>query len=188
LPDSKTPPPAAARLAPPETPEPPMAKIPEDAPKETKETPLDIPQFAIARGQVANGLQPFPDGIAWLKDQGYRTVLHLRAPGEDDSAARKQFERRGLRFESLEVSAATLDRDLLDRFNKMVTDAGRLPLFVYDKDGSLSGAMWYLHYRIAVGMEDEKARGEAARLGFKLEAEEHRAMLLAAKSLLEKLR
>jgi protein tyrosine phosphatase (PTP) superfamily phosphohydrolase (DUF442 family) len=176
-------PPARARLAPPETPEPPMTKVPEDRSRPPAET-LDIPQFAIARGQVANGLQPFPDGVAWLKEQGYRTVLHLRAPGEDDAAARRLYERQGLRYESLEVSARTVDKDLVDRFNRLVVDPGRLPLFVYDKDGSLSGAMWYLHYRIAVGMDDAKALAEASRLGFKPESEEHRAMLLAAKAYL----
>jgi protein tyrosine phosphatase (PTP) superfamily phosphohydrolase (DUF442 family) len=171
------------RLNPPETKEPPSVKGPPTV-KEDDGTTLDIPQFAVARSKVANGLKPFADGIAWLKARGYRTVLQIRAPGEDDTAARRLFEKEGLRYESIEVSPKTLTRDLVDRFNKLVTDDARLPLFVYDRDGSLAGALWYLHYRIAVGMDDDKARDEAARLGFKPETEEHRTMLLAAKALL----
>ena len=48
---------------------------------ETQEPPpVDIPGYVVVRGQVANGQQPFPDGIAWLKTKGYRTVLHLPPP------------------------------------------------------------------------------------------------------------
>ena len=31
----------------------------------------------------------------WLAANGYKTVLHLRAPGEDDVTDRRQFEARG---------------------------------------------------------------------------------------------
>ena len=72
--------------------------------------PVDIPQFAIVKDRIASGLQPFPDGITWLQAHQYRTVLHVRAPGEDDAAARRQFEKHGLRYLSLEASPNTLSR------------------------------------------------------------------------------
>ena len=53
--------------------------------------PVDVPGYTVVRARVASGQQPFPDGIAWLQTKGYRTVLHLRAPGEDGTAARRQF-------------------------------------------------------------------------------------------------
>ena len=55
-------------------------------------------------------------------------------------------------------------------------------------DGSLTGVLWYLHYRIAVGMDDARAREQAARLGLKPESEEQRTLLLAAKALLEEMK
>jgi hypothetical protein len=186
------------RLAPPElsTPgpgqsrEPPVAaQAPATGPERrdaSMAVPIDIPQFAIARPKVANGLQPFPDGVVWLRDNRYRAVLHVHAPGVDDTAARRQFEKYGLRYIALEAEPRTLSKATVDAFNRLVSDEGNLPLFVYDKDASLTGGLWYLYYRLMEGYSDEKARGEAARLGFRLEQDErHQTMWIAVQKLLE---
>ena len=141
---------------------------------------VDVPQFAIAKDRVASGLQPFPDGIAWLYAHGYRTVLHVRAPGEDDSAARRQFEKRGLRYLSLEASPDTLSKAVVDEFDRVVTQENSLPLFVYDKDGAVAGGLWYLYFRTVEHASDERARSEAARLGLQpAEGGEQRTMWVA---------
>jgi protein tyrosine phosphatase (PTP) superfamily phosphohydrolase (DUF442 family) len=187
------------RLAPPElsTPgpgsqssEPPLAKQPPPAVTEQREpsaaAPIDVPQFAMARPKVANGLQPFPDGVAWLKDHGYRTVLHVRAPGTDDTAARRQFEKYGIRFLTMDAEPRTLTKDDVDNFNRLVNDEANLPLFVYDKDGSVTGGLWYLYYRLMDGSTDEKARADAGKLGFRQERDDrHRTMWIAVQKLLE---
>jgi protein tyrosine phosphatase (PTP) superfamily phosphohydrolase (DUF442 family) len=147
--------------------------------------PVDIPQFATIKDRVATGLKPYPDGLQWLKDNGYRTVLHLRRPDEDDGADRKQVEKYGLKYLSLEVSPETLTRELADQFNALVNDAGDLPLFVYDKDGVLAGGMWYLYFRLAEGVGDDEARTRARRLGLKEDQEgEPRRMWLAVQKVL----
>jgi hypothetical protein len=158
-------------------------------PRETQEPPpVDIPGYAIVRGQVANGQLPFPDGIDWLKTKGYRTALHLRAPGEDGTAARRQFEKRGLQYISLEVAPGALTKDLADESRRIVADETNLPLFVCDKDGALTGTLWYLHFRLN-GMPEDKALAEANRLGLRPDQdEEHKAMLSAARTLFPTLR
>jgi hypothetical protein len=149
-------------------------------------SPAGIPQFALARPKVANGLKPFTDGITWLKAHGYRTALHVHAPGEDDTAARRQFEKNGLRFLSLEVSPDKLSKEVVEQFNRLVTESNNLPLFVYDKDGALTGGLWYLYYRLVEGAMDERARAEALRLGFSADQEpEHRTMWLAIQNFLK---
>jgi protein tyrosine phosphatase (PTP) superfamily phosphohydrolase (DUF442 family) len=151
----------------------------------TPQLPVDIPQFAMAAPKVASGQQPLLDGIAWLQSHGYRTVLHIRAPGEDDSAALRQFEKHGLKYLSLEVSPANLTREVVEKFNKIVTDEANLPLFVYDRDSSLSGGLWYLYYRQVDKVDDYHARTEAAKLGFKADADgPHRDMWLAVQKYL----
>jgi protein tyrosine phosphatase (PTP) superfamily phosphohydrolase (DUF442 family) len=148
--------------------------------------PVDIPGFANVKSRVATGQRPFPDGVTWLRDRGYRTVLHIRAPGTDDAAARREFERANIRYLTLEVSPSALSKELVDRFNRLVADEGNLPLFVYDRDGSLAGGLWYLHSRLVEGYSDEKARAEAARLGFRQEQDDnHRTMWIAVQKLLE---
>jgi protein tyrosine phosphatase (PTP) superfamily phosphohydrolase (DUF442 family) len=146
--------------------------------------PVDIPGFTVVRGKVASGQQPFPDGIAWLQTKGYKTVLHLRSPGEDGTAARRQFEKRGLQYISLEVAPGVLTKDLAEQFNRMVADETNLPMFVCDRDGALTGSLWYLHFRLN-GMPDDKALAEANRFGFRPDQDEdHKSLLTAAWMLL----
>jgi protein tyrosine phosphatase (PTP) superfamily phosphohydrolase (DUF442 family) len=139
--------------------------------KETRDAspamPVDIPHFAMVKANVASGQQPFPEGVQWLKSHGYHTVLYIRAPGEEDRAPRDVFEQNGFAYRSLEISPDTLSKAKVEEFNRMVTDSKNLPLFVYDRDSSLAGALWYLHFRIVDKMSDEKARADASQLGFK---------------------
>src|SRR5262245_26022895 len=148
--------------------------------------PVGIPGFAVAREGVASGLRPMlDDGLDWLRANGYRTVLHVRKPGEDDAADRKQVEKRGLRYLTIEVSPATLTRPLVADFSRTVTDSQAQPLFVYDRDGALAGALWYLHFRTADQLPEEVARVRAGGLGFREDRDEsHRAMWQAAQRLL----
>jgi protein tyrosine phosphatase (PTP) superfamily phosphohydrolase (DUF442 family) len=142
--------------------------------------PVGIPQFAIAKEGVASGLRPSIEGLDWLKDNGYRTVLQVRRPGEDDAADRKQVSKRGLKYVSLEVSPETLSRQMVADFSKVVEDTGGRPLFVYDKDGMLAGGLWYLYFRTVEKDSDETARVKAARLGLSEAAEgDHKTMWLA---------
>ncbi len=142
--------------------------------------PVGIPQFAGVKDRVSAGLKPMLDGLDWLKSSGYRTVLHIRSPGSDDSADRREIEKRGMEYRSLELSPQTLTPDLLDQFRRQVTDTASFPLFVYDKNGTLAGSVWYLHFRVDERLSDEAARTQAGRLGLKeATSDEERAMWLA---------
>jgi protein tyrosine phosphatase (PTP) superfamily phosphohydrolase (DUF442 family) len=166
----------------------PGAKRPEADSKDLPQ-PIDLPGFAIAAPGVATGIKPFPDGIAWLAEKGYKTVLHLRAPGEDTAATRRLFEAKGLKYVTLEGSPARLSKELYDSFVKQVKDADSHPLFVWDKDGSVSGGLWYLYNRIEKNETDEKSRAEAQRLGLRFDDDvEHKTMVLAVQQLLATLK
>jgi protein tyrosine phosphatase (PTP) superfamily phosphohydrolase (DUF442 family) len=181
-------PPTETRPYTPQTPEPPPAP-PRDDRAASPALPVDIPQFAMVKPNIAGGQEPFAGGITWLKTHGYRTVLHIRPPGEDDSAARQQFERNGLRYLSLEVSPSTLSKDIVDRFNRSIADPNNVPLFVYDKDGSLAGGLWYLHFRLVDRATEEKAREDVERLGFKQDrGEAYLKMWLAVQNFLKDLK
>lgn len=174
---------AEARSSPVQTQEPPTAR---DDRAASPTLPVDIPQFVQVKSNIANGQEPFAGGIAWLKAHGYRTVLHVRAPGADDGAARRAVEQGGLRYRSLELSPQILTKETVDTFNGLVADAGNLPLFVYDQDGTLAGALWYLHFRLVDRAAEDKARAEAERLGFKADrGETHLKMWLAVQKFLK---
>jgi protein tyrosine phosphatase (PTP) superfamily phosphohydrolase (DUF442 family) len=178
-----------ARLLPPETgPAQPSAPRP-PAITETQSPPLlpaGIPQFAIVKDRVASGLRPMLDGgLDWLQSNGYRTVLHVRRPGEDDATDRKQVEKRGMRYLTVEISPETLTRKTVEEFSRIVRDTAGHPLFVYDRDGALAGGLWYLHFRLTEQVDDDTARVRAASLGLREDREgDHRAMWLAIQRLL----
>jgi protein tyrosine phosphatase (PTP) superfamily phosphohydrolase (DUF442 family) len=149
--------------------------------------PAGIPQFAKAVENVWGGLRPsIDDGLDWLAAKEYRTVLHLRAPGEPESPDRKQVEKLGMTYLSLEVSPQTLSRDKFDEFVKVVGDIARRPLFVYDQDGSIAGPLWYLYFRKVGGNDDGPARVRADALGLRADREgPHRLMWLAVQKYLD---
>jgi protein tyrosine phosphatase (PTP) superfamily phosphohydrolase (DUF442 family) len=171
VPTGPEPPRESGRLAPPQSPEPPKAVPPDQGgPPErtpTPKLPAGIANFAEAAPGVASGLRPMLDGLDWLRANGYKAVLHVRVPGENADGDRRLLEQRGLKYLSLEVSAKLLTPEVVDQFNKIVADPTNRPLFVYDKDGALAGALWYLHFRTADKLSDEEARKKAAPLGLK---------------------
>jgi len=179
----------SAKLLPPQSLPTPNVKDLGPMTKETVEPPIlpaDIPQFSIVKKGVASGQQPFPDGVTWLKEHGYKTVLHVRGPNETDNAAKGVFEKRGLTYVSMEVSPQTLTKDVVERFNQIIGDEKNRPLFVFDKNSSLAGGMWYLHFRMVMDMSDEKARAETSRLGFRQDQDDnHRDMWIAVQNYLK---
>lgn len=185
MPNDSPPPRDTTRKYAQQTPEPPAAPPAKDNGAASPAMPVDIPQFTAVKPNVASGQEPFADGVGWLKAHGYRTVLHIRAPGADDREARRSFEQNGLRYLSLEVSPQTLSKDIVDQFNRSIADPANLPLFVYDKDSSLAGGLWYLHFRLVAKESDENAREDAARLGFRPNDKgPHQAMWLAVQNYL----
>jgi protein tyrosine phosphatase (PTP) superfamily phosphohydrolase (DUF442 family) len=150
--------------------------------KKTNPFPVGISQFGQVSDNFAGGLRPsLDDGLDWLRDSGYKVVIYLRAPGEPDAADRKQVERRGMRFFSLEVSPETLNKNTVDDFSALVSAQNNQPLFVYDSDGARAGTLWYLHFRLGQKATAEEARRQARVLGLREDREgTHREMWNAA--------
>jgi hypothetical protein len=147
--------------------------------------PVGIPHFVQIREQLSNGLRPsLDDGMDWLQSHGYKTVLYIHNPATSANADRKQVEKRGMKFIDLELSPGTLSRQDSDEFSRIVNDKAAAPLFVYDRDGSLTGGLWYLHFRLTQQLSEEVARSQARSLGLRENGEgSHREMWLAAEAL-----
>jgi len=149
-------------------------------PASSSPLPASIPGFSRVNDRVASGLKPFPDGYDWLRTNGSRSVLFIRSPGADDAEERRQAEQRGLGYRSLELSAGTLTDQVVTEFNRAVTDPATQPLFVYDADGTLAGALWYLYFRTAERASDDVARLRAGRLGLREDGSDEQSALWLA--------
>lgn len=146
--------------------------------------PVGILFFADVKDKVSSGLKPDPEGLDWLRDNKYKTVLHLRKPGSENSADKEQVEKRGLTYLTMEVSAVTLTKQKFDEFARIVADAGNKPLFIYDKDGSLMSALCYLQFRLVDKVSADLAKTRAERLGYKETGDDDRAALAVAVKML----
>jgi protein tyrosine phosphatase (PTP) superfamily phosphohydrolase (DUF442 family) len=124
-----------------------------------------IDEFARVREGVAAGRRPTLEGLDWLKGKGYKTVVHIRGPQDNDDADRRQVEKRGMKFVSLQVNPELLTQQWIDQFNEIVGDSASRPVFVYGQDPQAAGVVWYLHLRTAEFLTHDEARLQAGRLG-----------------------
>lgn len=126
-----------------------------------------IARFASVDLRLAAGSAPSAEGLNWLADKGYRTVLDLRESPEVTPAFIADAARRGLRYVALPVNLKTLDADRLARFQFELAAPEARPLFFFDTDGSRAGALWYVR-RVTVDRVDAQlARREAEAIGLK---------------------
>ena len=117
-----------------------------------------------------------PDLVRWSSSSGPSQAVWAILWG--DSV-------RGMKYLSIELSPQTLTREVVDQFNHLLADVSCPPLFVYDRDGVLQGALWYLHFRIVDLASDEEARIRAGRLGLRDNGSpEQREMWLAVQKFL----
>jgi protein tyrosine phosphatase (PTP) superfamily phosphohydrolase (DUF442 family) len=161
-----------------QSPEPPPAAQPGVAEKRAV-PPVTIPSFAVVvPDRIIAGQKPTLDGLDWLRQNGYRTVVQVTKAGEKDSA-RKAVESRGLKYMSIEVATTDLAR-AVDEFNRILVDNANYPLFVYDRDGSLAGALWYIRFRTSDGLNASEALTRAKSLGLREESTGENAVLWGA--------
>jgi protein tyrosine phosphatase (PTP) superfamily phosphohydrolase (DUF442 family) len=124
-----------------------------------------INRFVAVDLKLAGGGAPSVDGLKWLVDKGYRTVLDLRESSEVPASFIADVTRMGLRYVALPISLTTIDRDHVDRFNFEMAAGEARPLFFFDSDGTRAGALWYIR-RVANDRVDHQiARREAQELG-----------------------
>jgi protein tyrosine phosphatase (PTP) superfamily phosphohydrolase (DUF442 family) len=116
--------------------------------------------------RLAGGLKPTAEGLDWLRANGYQTVLRVRTFDEDDSAEQREVEQRGLKFVSM-IADRVPTQAQMEAFNRLLDDTRAQPMFVYDRDGTLAGGLWYQYFRQTQGLSEEEARTRAMRLGWK---------------------
>jgi hypothetical protein len=144
-----------------------------------------IPMFAEAKPNVYAGLRPSADGLDWLHKDKISTIVQIRSPGADDAGVKKEAEARQMRFIAFEVSKNMLTKEKADEFIRLIRDNAKSGVFVYDKDGSLAGAMWYLYLRWGEILDDDAAQLRARPLGLENTRDgAHREMWLAVQKLL----
>jgi protein tyrosine phosphatase (PTP) superfamily phosphohydrolase (DUF442 family) len=72
-------------------------------------------------------------------------------------------------YKSLEVSAQSLDATLLAALDRDIQAANGRPVFLFDRDGTRTGAIWIAYATRYLTLSETQAREQAARLGYRRE-------------------
>jgi hypothetical protein len=139
---------------------------PTEIPVEVSAEP-GLKRFAAVEPKLAGGSLPAADGLDWLSEKGYKTLLDLREPAEVERSFLADVSRRGLRYVSLPVSLTIMDRNNANRFEFEIALTDALPLYFFDADGNRAGMLWYVHRMTdkKAGYDDEEALRQAGELG-----------------------
>jgi tyrosine-protein phosphatase SIW14 len=126
-----------------------------------------IPRFAIIEAGLARGGQPSNEGLRYLKEQGYRTVISFR----EGSPERREAERMGFHYVEIPIrsgpfSATPPTDDQVQQFLSVVSDSSARPVFIHclrgrDRTGAMAAVyrIHSCHWSADEAVEEMKALG-----------------------------
>ena len=115
--------------------------------------------------QIAGGSLPSADGLAWLKEKGYRTLIDLRPQNEVEPGYADHVIDQGITYVPLPFSTAPISQSRLTRFNELLGQNEQKPIYFCDGDGRRAGLIWYLRLRSLDREETTSARAKAEEIG-----------------------
>jgi protein tyrosine phosphatase (PTP) superfamily phosphohydrolase (DUF442 family) len=122
-------------------------------------------RFSSIAPSVAGGSAPSIEGLNWLKEKGYRTLLDLRKSSEVEPDFVDAVNDRGMVYISLPIMANRLDSSRLARFDDLISRTENRPLFFCDADGTRAALAWYIHQRVVAQEDSQGALSKAEELG-----------------------
>jgi uncharacterized protein (TIGR01244 family) len=121
--------------------------------------------------QVTVGAQVSEEEVRRLPQEGFRTVVNLREPGEQEQPIspddeRKFVEAAGMKYLHIPVSGKDMKPELVDRFRQeLKTLPG--PVFVHCHKGKRAGAFAMMAAAVDAGWSGEQTVETAEQMGFK---------------------
>ncbi|QCG99116.1 phosphatase (plasmid) [Azospirillum sp. TSA2s] len=113
---------------------------------------------------------PTAGRVEELAREGYRSVVNLRAPGEQGEILSPSEEgeiarRHGLEYVSIPVSPQDMNEAMAERFEREVS---RLPgpVAIHCASGKRAGLFTFLHVARTEGLSGEEAVAKAEAMGF----------------------
>jgi len=124
-----------------------------------------IARFVSLEPKLSGGSLPSAEGLDWLAEKGYKTVLDLSEASEVRSKFIDEVANRGLRYVSLPMGLTKLDAEHVERFNREIQLDDSLPIYFCDADGVRAGALWYVLKVSVDGVDAQSAMKQAVELG-----------------------
>ena len=116
---------------------------------------------------VMAAAQPTGEQLQVLAEEGYRTVIDLRPPGEprgyDEVEAAKA---NGLTYVNIPVTLESLDQATIDRFLETLEKAEK-PVLLHCATANRVGALWYAYLVEKKGTPPAEALEKSRAIGLK---------------------
>ena len=125
-----------------------------------------IPNYRLVKPGLAAAGQPTPDALRALKQQGFRTVINLRAetePGvKEEEAIVKE---AGLAYVSVPLTPATFSQQHVDQVAKVLDDPAAGPILLHcGSSNRVGGVLATIAAQRGKSLEDALAEGRKAGL------------------------
>ncbi len=124
----------------------------------------------FAGSQVGFGGATPDSAMAWLKQEGFTSVINLRLAGEegvDIECSRDAAESAGLKYIHLPFSGKELDRELVDDFLSMVGEETNQPAYIHCRSATRAAALWIIGRVLRDGWELDATNEEAEAIAHK---------------------
>jgi uncharacterized protein (TIGR01244 family) len=132
-------------------------------------TAQDVPairNFMRVTPEFCTGGQPRVEHFAKLKEDGVKTVLNLRTPGEHRAdEEREAVAAAGLKYFNIPVVYMNPTDAQVDEFLRITDDPANRPMFIHCTAAIRVGAFWMIRRVVRDGMSIDAAREEAAKIG-----------------------
>jgi uncharacterized protein (TIGR01244 family) len=125
-----------------------------------------IPNATFPEPGIMAAGQPTGEQVQLLAEDGYKTIIDLRAPDEPRGFDEREAARQnGMVYRNIPVTFDNLGHATLDRFFEAMERAER-PVVVHCAGSVRAGALYYAWLVLEKGVEPEEAlkRGKAAGL------------------------
>lgn len=126
--------------------------------------------------QLLVGTQPTVEDLHELTQQGFKTVVNVRAEREDDQPLSPQDEGEkvrelGLEYRHLPVSMKSMAPELVDQVRQELSKLPS-PVYMHCHKGKRAGAMAMMHTACEAGQTGEQTLQMAEQMGFECDQPE----------------
>jgi protein tyrosine phosphatase (PTP) superfamily phosphohydrolase (DUF442 family) len=133
----------------------------------------DVPRILCLDNSFATGGQPTEQAYAKAAASGFRSVLSLRAANEGPDLFRERLivEKTKMRYFNIPVVSSAPRAAQADEFIRLVKEESNHPMLINCASANRVGAFMMIYRVLEQGWTDEKALGEAVRIGLSSDAQ-----------------
>lgn len=124
-----------------------------------------IPNYRLVKPGLATAGQPSPEALRKLKEQGFRTVINLRAETEPGVKQEEAIVKaQGLKYVSVPVTPASFSQQQVDQVAKVLDDPKAGPILFHCGSANRVGGVWAV-IQAQRGKSYEEAEAEGRKIG-----------------------